>query len=150
MKMMKSIVAAAGIMMAVALAVPSASMAQARSYTPGTVWEVSEINVLPGQGENYADYLATTWKRVQELGKREGMVMDYHVLAATHGAANEADLVLVIVYKDFMTTAQQEAMSVKVNAMLAQTDRTAATASAARGPMRELLGTSQYQEMILK
>jgi hypothetical protein len=129
---------------------PPAAAAAASSYTPGSVWVASRIKVLPGQFENYMDYLSTTWKRVQELGKREGMVVSYRVMQVNNARQGEPDLILLIEYKDYATTAQQEAMSDKVNAMLAQSDRTADTASAARGPMRELLGSVQYQELILK
>lgn len=144
----KWIVAAAGLAMALPLASPAT--AQESSYRPGTVWEVSRIDVLPGQAENYMDYLATTWKRIQEFGKAEGVVVSYHVLSTNNARAGEPDLVLVIEYKDYQTTAQQEAMSKKVNAMLAQDRRKADSASGERGKMRELMGSAEYQELILK
>ena len=144
MRMMKSIIVAAALLAA------SPAIAQDSSYTPGTVWESSYIKVLPGQFENYMDYLATTWKKVQELGKREGAVVSYHVLSTNNARQGEPDLILIVQYKDYRTTAQQEALRKKVNAMLAQDDRTATAASAARGPMRELLGSREYQELKLK
>lgn len=144
MKLMKSIIVAAALLAA------SPATAQDSSYTPGTVWESSYIKVLPGQFENYMDYLATTWKKVQELGKKEGAVVSYHVLSTNNARQGEPDLILIVEYKDYRTTAQQEALRAKVNAMLAQDDRTAAAASAARGPMRELLGSREYQELRLK
>lgn len=145
MKQFKSIIIAAAL-----LATPATAIAQESSYLPGTVWESSYIKVLPGQFENYMDYLATTWKKVQELGKKEGAVVSYHVLSTNNARQGEPDLILIVEYKDYRTTAQQEAMRKKVNAMLAQDDRSATTASAARGPMRELLGSREYQELKLK
>lgn len=147
---MKSLFAAAGMIMAVAIAVPTTALAQESNYKPGTIWEASRIDVLPGQFENYMDYLATSWKKIQEFGKSEGVVVDYHVLSTNNARQGEADLVLVVEYKDYSTTAQQEAMSKKVNAMLAQDDRKAATLSGARSAMRELLGSTEYQELVLK
>lgn len=148
MKMLKTLYAGAAMMVAAALVTPA--MAQESSYKPGTVWEVGRINVLPGQFENYMDWLAGQWKKVNELGKAEGIVAGYHVLATNNPRAGEPDLILIIEYKDYRTTAQQEAFNKKVNAMLAQTDRTAATASGERVIMREQLGSTQYQELILK
>ncbi len=144
MKLIQSIIVAAALLAA------SPGVAQDSSYTPGTVWESSYIKVLPGQFENYMDYLATTWKRVQELGKKEGAVVSYHVLSTNNARQGEPDLVLIVEYRDFRTTAQQEALRKKVNALLAQDDRSATAASAARGPMRELLGSREYQELKLK
>lgn len=148
MKAMKSFMIAAAMLGAAALATPAA--AQESSYKPGTVWEAARIKVLPGQFENYMDYLATTWKKVQELGKAEGMIVEYHVLATNNARADEPDLILVIEYKDYRTTAQQEAFSKKVNALLSQDDRKADTASGGRSAMRELLGSVEYQELVLK
>jgi len=144
MKLMKSIMAATALLAA------SPAIAQDSSYTPGTVWESSYIKVLPGQFENYMDYLATSWKKVQELGKKEGAVVSYHVLSTNNARQGEPDLILIVEYKDYRTTAQQEALRAKVNAMLAQDDRKAVAASAGRGPMRELLGSREYQELKLK
>ena len=96
-------------MVAATLAAPV--MAQESNYKPGTVWEASRIDVLPGQFENYMDYLATTWKKNQDLAKSEGIVLDYHVLAVNNPRQGEPDLVLIVEYKDYQTTAQQEAFS---------------------------------------
>jgi hypothetical protein len=147
MKMMASLLAAAAMVVA---ATPTPALAQESSYKPGTVWEASRIDVLPGQFENYMDYLASTWKKVQELGKTQGIIVSYHVLATNNARAGEPDLILIIQYKDYQTTAQQEAFRKQVNAMLAQDDRKAATASGERTKMRESLGSTEYQELVLK
>lgn len=148
MKFAKSLTIAAALLSTLALATPA--MAQESSYKAGSVWSAARIGVLPGQFENYMDYLATTWKKIQEAGKAEGMVLNYHVLSTNNARAGEPDLVLIIEYKDYATTAQQEAMSKKVNMLLAQDDRKADVASGSRGKMRELMGSIQYQELVLK
>ncbi len=145
---MKTLVAGAAMLIAAAQVTPAT--AQESSYKPGTVWEAGRIDVLPGQFENYMDWLATSWKKIQELGKAEGVVVEYHVLATNNPRAGEPDLILIVEYKDYLTTAQQEAMRKKVNALLAQDNRQASTASGERGKMREQLGSTEYQELILK
>ncbi len=148
MKMMKALLAGAAMMFAATTVTPA--MAQESSWKPGTVWEAGRIDVLPGQFENYMDWLATTWKKIQELGKAEGIVVDYHVLSTNNPRAGEADLILIVEYKDYQTTAQQEAFNKKVNTMLSQDRRGANAANAERGKMREPLGSTEYQELILK
>ena len=148
MKMIKAMFTGAALVIAAATVTPA--MAQESSYRPGTVWEASRIDVLPGQFENYMDYLATTWKKIQEFGKAEGVVVEYHVLQTNNARAGEPNLILIIEYKDYQTTAQQEAMQKKVNALLAQDNRKAAAAGGERTKMRELMGSTEYQELILK
>ena len=128
----------------------SPALAQESSYKPGTVWDVSRIKVMPGQFENYMDYLAGNWKKVQEFGKAQGVIVSYRVLATNSARMGEPDLLLVVEYKDYQTNAQQEATRAKVNAMLAQTDRSATTAGGERAKMREPMGSTEYQELILK
>ena len=147
MTMMKSLFVGAA-MFAATLATPA--KAQDSSYKPGSVWEASRIDVLPGQFENYMDYLATTWKKNQEMAKAEGIVLDYHVLAVNNARQGEPNLVLIVEYKDYQTTAQQEAFRKKVNSMMAMDNRKQAAANGDRVKMRELLGSTEYQELILK
>lgn len=144
----KSILATTVIAATIAMAGPA--MTQERSYKPGSVWTASRIKVMPGQFDNYMDFLGGQWKRVQEFGKKEGVVLSYHVLATNNARKDEPDLILLIETKDYMTTAQQDAFNDKMNAFLASDDRKQAAASAARGPMREQQGSTEYQELILK
>ena len=144
----KSILATAVIAATMATAGPA--MTQERSYRPGTVWTASRIKILPGQFDNYMDFLDGQWKRIQEFGKKEGVVLNYHVLSVNNARKDEPDLILLIETKDYMTTAQQDAFNDKMNAFLASDDRKQGAASAARGPMRELQGSVEYQELILK
>lgn len=147
MKMMKSLMVGAAM---IAATLTTQAMAQDSSYKPGTVWEASRIKVMPGQFENYLDYLAANWKKNQEFGKSRGDVISYHVLATNNPRADEPDLILIVEYKDYMTTAQQEAARKAVSAMMAQTQRDAVAASGERIKMREQLGSTEYQELILK
>jgi hypothetical protein len=148
MKSMKKMMIGTAMMVAAALTAPA--MAQESSYKYGSVWETSRIKIMPGQFENYMDWLSKNWKRNQEALKADGMVINYHVLAVNNRRQDEPHLILIIEYKDYMTTAQLEAMQKRVNALMAQDNRSGSTANAARGAMREQMGSTQYQELILK
>ena len=146
--MMKTLYAGAALMVAAAFVAPAA--AQESSYKLGTVWEASRIDVMPGQGEAYLDYLATTWKKNMEALKAEGYVVSYHVLSTNNRRDGEPDLVLVVQYNDYQTVAQIEARRARMNSLMGQTNRSAATAGAERGKMREQIGSTEYQELVLK
>ncbi|MFM5955207.1 MAG: hypothetical protein ACKOPE_13025 [Novosphingobium sp.] len=145
---LKMILSTAIIASTIAMAGPA--MTQERSYRQGSVWTASQVRVLPGQFDNYMDFLDGQWKRVQEFGKKEGVVLSYHVLAVNNARKDEPNMVLLIEAKDYMTTAQQDAFNDKLNAFLASDDRKQDAASAARGPMREQHGSVEFQELILK
>lgn len=125
-------------------------MAQESSYKPGSVYEISYIKVLPGQFENYMDYLSGNWKKRQEFAKKEGVVLSYKVLSVNNARNGEPDLVLMIEYKDYGSIAEREAFGKKLDAYMAQTARAAEEASASRQKMRELMGSMELQELVLK
>ena len=96
---------AATLIMLVASVVPAT--AQQLSYTPGTVWNISNIQVEPGQMQHYLDFLAGDWKKVNEFGKKEGYIVSYHVFSVNNPRNGEPDLILAVEYKDYYTNAQQ-------------------------------------------
>lgn len=148
MKTLKTLMVAGALTICAALAMPAS--AQESNYKPGSVWTAGRIYVLPGQFENYMDWLAKDWKRMREFAQKEGVELSYHVLAANNPRKDEPNLILLIESKDYLTTAQQEAFSKKLNAFLAADDRKLGAASAARGVMREQWGSVEYQELVLK
>ena len=97
----------------------TAAVAQSSSYTPGTVWNFSSIQIEPGQFENYMDFLAKTWKKSNEFGAKEGTVLSYHVLQVHNPRHGDPDLILAIESKDYMTTADQLAMQKRWEAFMA-------------------------------
>lgn len=134
----------------VGMSLVTTAFAQSSSYTPGTVWNFSHIKVEPGQFENYMDFLANTWKKSNEFGKKEGYIVSYHVLQVNNPRNGEPDLILAIESKDYMTTADQLAMQKKFEAFMAMDQRKMDTAGGERKVMRKLAGSMELQELKLK
>jgi len=128
----------------------ASAFAQASSYTPGTVWNFSNIQIEPGQFENYMDFLATTWKKSNEFGKKEGNVVSYHVFQVNNPRNGEPDLILAIESKDYLTNAEQLALQKKFEAYMAMDQRKMQTAGGERKVMRKLVGSMEVQELNLK
>ncbi len=124
--------------------------AQELSYTPGTVWNFSNIQVEPGQLQRYLDYLAGDWKKLNEFGKKEGYVVSYHVFSVNHARNGEPDLILAVEYKDYYSNAVQLAQQKKLEAFLASDIRKMEAQSGERKVMRKLVGDMELQELILK
>ena len=139
------IVAAAA---AVLFAVPA--LAQEPSYKPGTVWNFSYIQVEPGQMQRYIDHLSGDWKKVNELGKKEGWVVSYHVFAVNSPRLGEPDLILAVESRDYFGNAEQLAQQKKIEALLAADTRKMEAQSGERKSMRKLAGSMELQKLILK
>lgn len=147
MKMMKSLIIGA-TMMAATLATPA--MAQEIPSENGSVWVASRIDVLPGKMPAYMDYLASAWKKQQEWGKINGFVLSYRVLRTNHARNGEPDLILLIEYKDYASIAQREAVDKKFAAETGMDARQGAAGNLEREKIRSLMGSTEYQELILK
>lgn len=124
--------------------------AQRSSAEDGNYWEVSRIDVLPGQSENYLDYLAQQWKKQQEWAKSKGYILSYHVLSNTHARDGEADLTLIAVFKEWPTVAESKRRQDEFVAMMKMDEHQMSAASGDRAVMRRQMGSQLYQEVILK
>lgn len=131
-------------------ALVSPAHAQELSFTPGTVWNFSSIQVEPGQMQRYLDFLAGDWKKLNEFGKKEGYVVSYHVLSVNNGRNGEPDLILAVEYKDYYSNAQQLVQQKKLEAFLASDARKMEGQSGERKSMRKLVGGMELQELNLK
>jgi hypothetical protein len=140
----------AGLAVAVSLAFAAPASAQESSYTPGDYTDVSGIDVLDGQLENYMDYLAGPWKRQNEFAKSKGYIKSYQVLANAYPRAGEPDLYLIIVYPKIYDNAEQLRQQKEFEAFMKADTRQLAAQYAARGTMRKSLDQQQLQELVLK
>ncbi len=138
------------LVVAVSALAATPSIAQNSSYTPGTVWNFSSIQIEPGQFENYMDFLANNWKKSNEFGMREGNVVSYHVLQVNNPRKGEPDLILAIETKDYLNNAEQLALQKKYEAFMAMDTRKMDTAGGERKVMRKLAGSMELQELKLK
>jgi hypothetical protein len=83
------------------LALPvMASADEARTYDNGPVWNIAYIQTKAGHFDDYMKFVSTSWKAEQEALKAKGLVLDYKVLAPQDPRDNEADLILMIEYKN--------------------------------------------------
>src|SRR5581483_10902112 len=84
------------------LAVSSvAALADEHAYTEGTVVNVAAIRTAYGRFDEYMKYLDTTWKAEQEAAKKAGYIVSYRVVTVEARGENDADVYLVINYKNW-------------------------------------------------
>jgi hypothetical protein len=142
----------AGPLLAATLALTSlnALAQEERSYTEGTVTQVSSIKILPGMFDAYMKYLATTYKGIMEEYKKAGVIVDYGVYATNARKPSEPDLYLTITYKNWAALDGLQDRTDPISNKVWGSSSGADKATIDRGKMRESLGVEYIQELKLK
>jgi hypothetical protein len=123
---------------------------EARPYTEGNVVNVSYVKIKPGMFDAYMRYLATTYKQLLEEQKKAGIVVDYAIYQAEARNAEDPDLILTTVYKNW---AALDGLADREEPIQAKTfgSRDKSNAAAVdRESMRTLLGSETIQQLVLK
>ena len=141
-----------GLLLAIALAFSAASVfaQDERSYTEGTVTQVSSLKIMPGMFDAYMKYLATTYKGIMEEAKKAGLVVDYGVYATNARNPSEPDLYLTITYKNWAALDGLQDRMDQITGKVWGSRAGADKASVDRGKMREQLGVEYIQRLNLK
>ena len=149
---MKNFIRAAAVAAALSLTLGAASAAQAqnaeRVYDNGPVWVISYIETKTGMFDDYMAYLSKQWRESNEADKRAGVVLDYKVLAVDQPRDGEADVILMVQYKNMAAfdrpLAEAEATSAKVFGSVVKSNQ----AFAARNAMRTNRGGLSAREVL--
>jgi hypothetical protein len=131
-------------------AISSALADDSKSYTEGTISEVTSIRTKPGMFDAYMKWLDTTGKQLREDEKKAGLIVDYAIYAAMPRSPRDPDIYLVITYKNM---AALDGLSDRVEPLQKKiwaSRDAAAKASADRESLREVLGTELVRRLELK
>lgn len=137
------------ILLAQILLVRSAA-AQGLPYTEGSVWSIGMIRTTAGFEDDYLRSLATTWKRVNEEAKKQGLVVSYKILSANPAGPDDWNLLLMVEFKNW---AAFDGLSEKFEAiqqkMIGGQDAQRELATK-RLEVRRILGGKNAREIFLK
>jgi hypothetical protein len=142
--MRKLILAAIGAATLVC-AVPAA--AQELPLVGGDYWDVTSVKIDDGHFGNYADYLATQFRKENEFAKSKGWIKAYYVFSNVNNRADEPDLYLVIVSDHVATPAEQVARTKEMNAYLQTDDRRQIAGSGQRATYRHITADMLLQQL---
>ena len=126
------------------------AIADDHAYTEGQVVTVGSIRTAYGHFDDYMKYLDTTWKAEQEAAKKAGHIVSYQVLNVQPRNENDADIYLVVTYKDW---AALDGALAKGDAITKQVEGSVAAANTAavdRSKWRRVLGGETMQVLNLK
>lgn len=119
-------------------------------YTAGNYWEVSAIEVMPGQSLNYAHHLANNWKKYMAFAKEKEWIVDYKVLGNIHAREGEPDLYLITVFKDWVSNEEYDRRYDEYIEYMETTNKELEKESGERVVMRKLKSDILLMEYILK
>ncbi len=143
--------AAAMLLAATATAVSvSPALAQRTVTKPGNYVDVTDVKILPGQFENYMDFLKREWVKQQEWAKSKGYIVGYRVLANNYPRENEATIYLLVEYASVPTNAEIDRRAEEYVAFVKMDEHAMDAASEKRGPMRTIGSQAQLQEILFK
>ena len=129
---------------------PHVLEAQSRPYTEGSVWSLTMVRTTSGFEDDYLRSLATTWKRVGDEAKKQGLALSYKILSTDASNQEDWNLLLLVEFKNWAAfdgiNDKFEAIQQKVvGGQDAQ--RELATK---RLEIRRIVGTKNAQELFLK
>jgi hypothetical protein len=139
----------AGSMLSLALTAPAA-FADGTHFNDGPVVNVSFIRTVDGHFDDYMQWLATTWKKQEEAAKKAGLILSYRVMVAEPHNATDADIILMIEYKNWAALDGLGSKLDSVSAQLEGSVEKANQAEADRAKIRTVLGSDTVQEALLK
>jgi hypothetical protein len=148
-KIMKtSVLLLCGVILTIATSVTRAQ--EDHAYTQGPVMIVSFVRTEPGMFEDYMRYLSSTYKKLMEQQKKQGIVTDYAVYQSLPHDGQDADVILTVTYKNMAALDSLQARSDPLVKEVFGSLPKAASASADREKLRKQLGSRLVRQLILK
>jgi len=121
-----------------------------RAYTEGSVLEISYVRTKPGMFDEYMKWVGTQRKAEMEALKKAGVILSYAVYNAMPRTPQEADLILVVEYKNMAALDGLEAKMRPIMEKMVGSITKAEEQAAKRGELREVIGEKLGRELILK
>jgi hypothetical protein len=132
------------------IAAPASAQDNTRGWEQGSVWSVNYVRTKPGQFNAYINDLSNVYRAFLEAQKADGDVLSYRMLSVTSPRDGEANLILLIEFKDFATFDRTpeyfDEMTTKIMGSLEESR----TANIDRGALRDLLGGLTARELHFK
>jgi len=133
-----------------ALAGTGVALADDHAFSEGPVVMVQSIRTVDGHFDDYMKWLDTVWKAEQEAAKKAGYITGYEVLMANPHGPDDADILLVITYKNWAALdgglAKGDAIAKQVEGSIQASNQ----AEADRNKIRRGLGVEYLQKATLK
>ncbi len=126
------------------------SIAQERSYTEGSVWNISLIKTKAPYFDDYMNDLNNGWKKVMDEAKKQGIILSYMVLTQSAKDNEDWDLALLIEYKNMAAFDGLREKMEKIQTSLFGSQETRKDSAVKRNELREMLGSKIARQLLFK
>ena len=126
------------------------AFADDHAYSEGPVVNVARIRTVDGKFDDYMKWISTTWKQEQEAAKKAGYIVSYQVLSVEPRGPDDADLLLVLTYKNWAALDGAIAKGDEISKLIEGSVQNAAKSQLERASIRRVLGSSTMQVLDLK
>ena len=137
-------------LVAVALASPALAQDADRVWEQGSIWSVSQVETKPGQFNKYIKNLSENWRRYLDEQKKDGHVLSYRILSVDSPRDGEANLVLLVEFKDWAAYGTGVEYFEKLAERLQGSVQNASQSNIDREALRTLRGGITAQEIRFK
>lgn len=126
------------------------SIAQERSYTEGSVWNISLIKTKAPYFNDYMNNLNSGWKKVMDEAKKQGIILSYMVLTQSPNDTEDWDLALLIEYKNMAAFDGLREKMENIQSSLFGSQETMKDSAVKRNELREMLGSKLARQLLFK
>ncbi|MBY6015590.1 hypothetical protein KUV75_11840 [Qipengyuania gaetbuli] len=146
MKSLTKSVLAAGALL---VAMPQAAVAQDHYPLKGADWiEVTGISLEEGGGLQYANWLASEWRKRMDYAVSQGWIESYEIWSNTHARQGEPDMWLLTRFDDFESNDEFEARNKQMRAYMQRNIQQLQAESGDRAKYRTVLGDVLIKRLV--
>jgi hypothetical protein len=111
----------------------------------GDYWDVTGVEIKDGGSWEYANWLATEWRKNEEFSKAQGWTKEFMILANTYARDGEPDLYLIRVIEEVPSGPEGEKRQKEFMAWKKSTAEAMVKASGNRAEYREVQSSTLLQ-----
>jgi hypothetical protein len=146
---MKTFLPAAAIAAALLFAGAAQAQSAPRNFENGPVWTIAYIETKPAMLNDYMAYIAGPYTALREAGKRRGEVLDYKVLEVNSPRDGEANLILMVEYRNMAAFDRTQADSDRDDTAVFGSLAKGNQSQTAREAIRRLRGNVLVRELTI-
>jgi len=119
-------------------------------YTEGAVWQITMVKTKTGMSDDYLKALAKIFKTTNDEAKKQGIIIDYKILAGDSATQQDFDMLLMVEYPNMAALDGLRDKTDPIAAKLVGTDDQQRDLAVKRLQIREIMGGKLMREITLK